>query len=162
MAARTRRAWDRLREAFSAGQVDKEYLAIVIGQPPDRFTVDRPLAGDPKDPRRVIVASGAVIRGRALPASTDVTVVRRLRGAALVRLCAHTGRRHQIRVHLAHTGYPLVGDRLYGRDDGPIAVPGHLLHAERLAFTHPATGARVSFEAPPPEDFELVIEELRG
>jgi 23S rRNA pseudouridine1911/1915/1917 synthase len=161
VAARTRPAWDRLREAFRAGQVDKEYVAIVVGQPPDHFTVDRPLAGDPRDPRRVIVASGAATRGRALPAVTEATLVRRLRGAALVRLRAHTGRRHQVRVHLAHAGYPLLGDRLYGRP-GPLEVTGHLLHAERLTFPHPSSGECVTFEAALPGELARVIEELGG
>ncbi|HEY3358754.1 MAG TPA: RluA family pseudouridine synthase [Polyangia bacterium] len=163
VAGRTRTAWDRLRAAFRAGDVEKEYLAIVVGVPPERFTVDLPLAGDPKDPRKVIAAVGAAHRGRALPAITEVTRVRKLRGCALVRVRAHTGRRHQIRVHLAHMGYPLLGDRLYGTGrPAPLEVPGHLLHAERLTIPHPSSGQRVTFEVEPPDDFQLVLEELAG
>ena len=164
VAARTRPAWDRLRAAFGTGAIEKQYLALVEGRPPERFSVEVPLAADPRDPRRVIVASGAAHRGRAQPAQTELSVAERIPGATLVRARAHTGHRHQVRVHLAHAGYPLIGDRLYGGPAPEVLVQlglnRHLLHAARLDLPHPVSGERVVFETGVPDDFRIVMDAI--
>ena len=102
-------------------------------------------------------------RGRS--AATRWTVLERLSGATLVRLTPETGRTHQLRVHLAALGHPIVGDRVYGsRRAGRVAAipfPRQALHAEEIGFAHPTTGARVSIRAPVPPDMQRLIETLR-
>jgi 23S rRNA pseudouridine1911/1915/1917 synthase len=87
-----------------------------------------------------------------------------LKGATLVECRLETGRQHQIRIHLAELGHPLVGERVYIRDySGPkIEAPRTMLHARTLGFTHPRTGKRVSFEREAPEDFSRTLAALRG
>ncbi|HEY6004327.1 MAG TPA: pseudouridine synthase, partial [Anaeromyxobacter sp.] len=101
-------------------------------------------------------------RGEA--AATRYRTLREGPGAALVEASPETGRTHQIRVHLAHLGAPLLGDARYGgpRRIGELAVPRVMLHARRLVLAHPATGARLVFEAPVPEDFAAVERALLG
>jgi 23S rRNA pseudouridine1911/1915/1917 synthase len=157
VAARTRQAWLLLRRAFADGLVEKEYLALVAGAPPERGTIEVALA---HAGRRVRVSGERDLD--ALPASTRYEVVTRGRDAsggelALVRAWSSSGRMHQIRAHLAHLGYPLVGDPLYG---GPPAAPGthgHFLHAARLGLPHPTGGAPLTVEAPLPEDRAAVL-----
>ena len=138
-----------------AHTIEKDYLAIVQGKPPSRGTIDLALDRDPWDRRRVTVRD----RG-GVP---SVTVFERVRWVAvgpdralsLVRCRLVTGRMHQIRVHLAAKGWPIVGDATYG-----IAYPGmdrQALHAWRLAFAHPTTGGRVDVSAPPPPDMAALI-----
>ena len=87
-------------------------------------------------------------RGRA--ARTDYRVLRELDAGALVECTLHTGRTHQIRVHLKHLGHPLLGDEVYGKR---LGFARQMLHAWRLGFTHPRTGARMNFQSPIPADF---------
>ena len=98
------------------------------------------------------------------PARTDAFVVARFEVAELLRLELHTGRTHQIRVHLEHLGHPVVGDPVYGRDHaGPrLDCPRTLLHASFLSFAHPTQRQRLSFEHPLPEDFEGWLRNARG
>jgi 23S rRNA pseudouridine1911/1915/1917 synthase len=96
------------------------------------------------------------------PARTRWRVRERLAGAALVEVELETGRQHQIRVHLAHVGLPILGDAVYGRPPrGRPLARRPMLHAFRLAFAHPVTGARVAVESPPPEDFQKALAALR-
>jgi 23S rRNA-/tRNA-specific pseudouridylate synthase len=112
------------------------------------------------------------VRPDGLVATTQVEVLARLPDRTLLRVSPRTGRRHQIRVHLAHAGHPIVGDLLYGPDERqfirlqrgqPVTVPSglsagrHLLHAERLAFDEPASGQRIEVVAPWPADFGGVL-----
>jgi 23S rRNA pseudouridine1911/1915/1917 synthase len=147
LAARTRPAWQALRHAFSDGAVAKEYLALVAGAPPPTGTIDLPLV---QAGRHVRAAGDRALD--ALDAVTDFETLARGDGVALVRARSSSGRMHQIRVHLAHLGHPLVGDALYG---GPPPAPGtrgHFLHAAAVTFPHPSTGARSRIEAPLPPD----------
>jgi 23S rRNA pseudouridine1911/1915/1917 synthase len=102
-------------------------------------------------------------RGRA--ARTHWTVVERLPGATVVRLAPETGRTHQLRVHLAALGHPIVGDRVYGvRRAGRAGLPDfprQALHAEEIRFTHPSTRTRLTIRAPVPQDLQQLIETLR-
>jgi 23S rRNA pseudouridine1911/1915/1917 synthase len=150
----------QLSQQFKARTVEKEYVALVWGRLRQRRgTIDRPLGRHPVARQRMAVRAG----GRA--AVTAYEVVEQYDSVALVRLMPHTGRTHQLRVHLAAIGHPIVGDALYGRarrQEADALMPRQALHAERLGFTHPQSGARLSFRAPLPEDFAAAQRRLRG
>jgi 23S rRNA pseudouridine1911/1915/1917 synthase len=124
---------------------EKDYLAVVHGSvDPPRGEVDLPLGTDPADRRRRIVRpDGAASRTVYERLDDD-----RASDRSLVRCRLATGRRHQIRVHLAARGWPIVGDMVYGTPEP--SFPRHALHAWRIALTHPVSGARVQIEAPVP------------
>ncbi len=132
----------------------KEYLAVVCGTVGESScTIDAPLASDERDRRRRVVAAG----GAASVTHVDRLDVAVSIGRSLVRCRPVTGRRHQIRVHLAARGWPVLGDALYGQaHDG---LPRHALHAWRLSIVHPLAGTRQSMEAPlPGELLALLVE----
>lgn len=151
LVAKDREAQAALQRLGERGGIEKDYLAIVRGRPPARGTIDRALARDPRDRRRMIV----VDRGGA----ASVTRFERLRSVAvdagrwvsLVRCRLVTGRTHQIRVHLASGGWPILDDPIYG--DGH-AGNRQALHAWRLAFAHPLERRDVEVVAPIPVEFE--------
>jgi tRNA pseudouridine32 synthase/23S rRNA pseudouridine746 synthase len=134
-----------LSRAFAARTVDKRYEALVAGlSADDAGEIDAPIAADwPQRPRRVVDA----VRGR--PSLTRWRVLERDAAHACTRLALepHTGRTHQLRVHLAHIGHPILGDALYAPQH---RAPRLMLHACALAFVHPAQGARVAFASPVP------------
>jgi 23S rRNA pseudouridine1911/1915/1917 synthase len=161
--------------AFVEGAVEKEYLAIVEGWPAeDRFEVDAPIAEGTALIR--IAVRIDPIAGK--PARTRFQVIRRIeRGGdrfALIRAFPETGRQHQIRIHLRQAGFPIVGDKMYGPDEGyfdrfskrcleaeaweRLRLPRHALHATHLSFPHPEGGRPVSFEAPLPGDLIAFLE----
>jgi 23S rRNA pseudouridine1911/1915/1917 synthase len=158
-----------LARQFAGRSVEKEYLALVLGVPePRRGTIAAPIGRDPVHRKRMSVRAP---RGRE--ARTDYAVVEAFDGAALLRLRLHTGRTHQIRVHLASIGHPVAGDATYGGTRTPPSrraaarealrsLRRPALHAARLAFTHPATGQAARFESPLAADIALVIELLRA
>lgn len=151
--------------AFRAHAIEKHYLAVIEGHPDrEEFDIEAPI-GDATD-SRVPGKSAVIADGR--PAITHVRVLARDGGRTLVRATPRTGRRHQLRVHLAHIGHPITGDLLYGEDERqfvrflmgqPVATPPdltpgrHLLHASYLAFAAPVTSARIEITAPWPADF---------
>jgi len=145
LLARTDRALAALLRSFQEGRVEKEYLALVAGEPPDDGRLDTPYARDPADPRRFTTGVPSARRARL-----SFQVDRRLAGAALLRVRLETGRTHQIRVQLAEAGWPILGDAVYGRPS--TAIARQALHAWRLAFPRPSDGARVEAEAPIPDD----------
>ncbi len=157
--ARTKAAAAALAEAFRTGTPEKTYLALAARAPsPPEGRLDAPLG---KDPAR---AGLRRVDPRGDPAATRYRTLRSGALAALVEASPETGRTHQIRVHLAHLGAPLLGDARYGgpRRVGELSVPRVMLHARRLELGHPATGARLAFEAPVPEDFAAVERALLG
>ncbi len=164
--AKSDEAHRKLAGAWNTGAVRKEYLALLYGSPAsERGTVDAPIGRDPRDRKRM-----AVVRdGR--PAVTDYALVERLRYVSLVRCRLHTGRTHQIRVHMKHLGHPIVGDPVYsgpqwrGIPDKRIqrvlaSFTRQALHAALLSFPHPRTGEMVTFESPLPEDMQELLREF--
>lgn len=160
LAARHPRAYEALREQFHRHEVEKTYLALVSGTVADRLSLDAPIGHHPKSTRRmrVVPPPPAGDRYEPFPALSIVDPERALAGATLVRVCARTGVRHQVRVHLAAAGHPLLGDLLYGGPPCPGAS-GHLLHAAGLVWRD-AAGARAEAEAPMPARWQAVIDAL--
>ena len=132
------------------------YLALVEGNvPEDSGRVDAPLGRSRADRKKIAVVED----GRA--AATQYRVLERFGDTTLVECSLETGRTHQIRVHMKHIGHPVAGDPVYGIRKQRFNVEGQLLHAARLSFTHPATGERMEFSAPLPEDFQRILDGLR-
>ena len=141
VAARTRAAHCALRAALRARAVEKRYLALVAGRPPAaHWRVDVPLAHDPHDRRRMVAGSPGQ---RTWPASTELRVAGHAGPHALVEAIMRTGVTHQVRVHLALGGHPVVGDELYGGPPAGLPRGRHALHAVALRFPHPVTGEPV-------------------
>jgi 23S rRNA pseudouridine1911/1915/1917 synthase len=153
LLARTDRALAALKRAFEEGRIEKEYLALVAGAPPDAGALDTAYGRSPADPRRFTTRVASARRARL-----SWTVERRLGGAALLRVVLGTGRTHQIRVQLAEAGFPVLGDAVYGAPSGAIARQA--LHAARLAFPRPSDGARVEVRADVPEDLARALAAL--
>lgn len=140
-----------MQKDAAAGRTTKHYLAVVVGWPePSRGAIVLPLARDPEDRRRVVVtADGA-------PCETRYEVLSTSEDHALVRCALVTGRTHQIRVHLAACGWPVLGDRVYGQPDDRITRQA--LHAWRVSMPHPITRQPLEFEAPIPPDMQQFCE----
>jgi 23S rRNA pseudouridine1911/1915/1917 synthase len=152
--ARTTGARSAVADDWRAGRVEKEYRALVSGVPREaRFSVDAPIGLVPH-PRLGQVH--AAVRSGGRPALSFVDLLEARGDRALVSVRIPTGRPHQIRIHLAAAGHPLFGDPLYvsggvpGDDPGLPGDGGYWLHALRLALAHPASGARLELECPPP------------
>lgn len=158
-----------LQEQFRGRHVRKEYLAVVLGRLTGAGVVDRPVGRHPVERKKM-----AVDVPRARPACSRWRALQALAGATLVAVRIETGRTHQIRVHLASLGHPLVGDPLYGgtrraRGVGEVEARRRLLrettqalHAWRLGFRHPKTGAELLFCAPLPAELTALIADLGG
>jgi 23S rRNA pseudouridine1911/1915/1917 synthase len=140
----------RVQRDAIAGRVRKQYFAVVRGTPaPARGLIALPLGRSLEDRRRVIVTSAGQ------PCHTAYEVLSSSNGQSVVQCELLTGRTHQIRVHLAALGHPIVGDRVYGEADA--AVPRQALHMRRLSLPHPVTRETVQFEAPVPQDLRGLI-----
>lgn len=148
-----------LADQFASRTLKKEYVALISGVPKkDSGTVDSAISRHPVHRHRMTTGEG----GR--PSKTDWLVEKKFGAfAALVRCRIHTGRTHQIRVHLKSIGHPLLGDSTYGWKQNP-AMPGVtrvMLHAEHLVFTHPVSGKEMDLTAPLPRDFKQLLTALR-
>ncbi|HEX6396248.1 MAG TPA: 23S rRNA pseudouridine(1911/1915/1917) synthase RluD [Steroidobacteraceae bacterium] len=163
VVARTIEAQTALVAALAAHDVEREYLALCTGAMTGGGTIDEPIGRHRTQRIKMAVRSD----GRA--AVTHYRIEKRFRAHTLARVRLETGRTHQIRVHLAHVGYPIVGDPVYGgRRRLPAGATPALtvaletfrrqaLHAARLEFVHPESGKQVSFEAPLPQDFRKLL-----
>lgn len=148
VVARTAESFAALRAALAARRIEKRYLAVVAGRAEDA-RVDTPLAHDSRDRRRMAAAEPG---DRSWPAETEIRVVERGHERSLVAVTMRTGVTHQIRVHLALTGHPVVGDALYGGPPAALPEGRHALHASGITLPHPTDGRLMDVESPLPED----------
>ena len=156
VVARSRQAMDALVAAIAAREVRREYLALAHRpwSGPAEREVDVPIGRDPRNRLRMAVVD--LDRNAGKPAQTLLQLLQNSEQACLMRCLLRTGRTHQIRVHLAHLGHPLVADALYG--GAPAAgLARQALHARRLAFAHPISGQALDFTAPLPHDMAAAL-----
>ncbi|MHC4444776.1 MAG: RluA family pseudouridine synthase [Planctomycetota bacterium] len=175
LLAKTLQAQRALSKQFHDRQVGKEYLAIVRGHSDTSAgTIDAPLARHPRVTNRMVINEK---KGR--PAQTEWSVEERFNGILLLRCFPKTGRQHQIRVHLAHIGLPLLVDSVYAKSSAFILsqvkpdyrpssrheerplIARLTLHAQAITFGHPLTGRQIRIEAAPPKDFRATLTQLR-
>jgi 23S rRNA pseudouridine1911/1915/1917 synthase len=154
VVAKTLSAHTALVRQLQVRRVTRQYLALATGDIARGDTIDAPIGRHPT--RRTTMA--VVPSGKS--ARTHFEVMERFGNATLIRCRLETGRTHQIRVHLASLGHPLVGDPAYGRK-GPIPFSRQALHAARLALEHPMTGRVLACESPLPRDFADLLASLR-
>lgn len=151
-----------LRALFREHRIERRYSALVEGDPEaDGGFVDLPIRTLYQGGRRAVARKDE----DSLPALTRWSVVERFQGACLLDVELATGRQHQIRIHLAHVGMPILGDAVYGRAASGrplLAVRRQMLHARLLGFRHPGTGGHVAVESPTPEDFRNALAALRA
>ncbi|NML89474.1 MULTISPECIES: RluA family pseudouridine synthase [unclassified Sphingobium] len=164
VVAKSDRAHERLAQQFQAHSIDRLYAAIVYGVPhPASGTVDTWIGRSDADRKKMAVHR----EGRGKHAVTHYRTLQKLRGAAFVECRLGTGRTHQVRVHMAHLGYPLIGDPVYGRERKgfksileTLGFKRQALHAKRLGFIHPVTGEALSFDSQLPADMQELLSEL--
>jgi 23S rRNA pseudouridine1911/1915/1917 synthase len=157
VVARSPEAHRRLQEMVKAREVTREYLALVVGRPrSQRGLIEAPIGRDRHDGQR-----HSLDTDMPRDAVTHFEVEELLLRHALLRVTLETGRTHQIRVHLAAIDLPVAGDPVYGRQ-GELGLERQILHAARLAFTHPVTGAEVDVSSPLPEDLVAALERARA
>ena len=151
LVALRKSAEEALARSFDEGAIEKTYLALVRGAPPDELHLDTPYGQDANDRRRFTTQLQTARRARL-----RFVKVEQLREAALLRIELDTGRTHQIRVQLSEAGFPVLGDETYG-------VPGDrlMLHAERLSFPHPEGGRRIACVSELPEALRTALARLR-
>jgi 23S rRNA pseudouridine1911/1915/1917 synthase len=156
VVAKNDAALSALGIAMKRRAITREYLGLVHGIPENhRGTIDGPIGRDPKNRLKF------AITGDGKPARTHYEVREAYPKHAELVFRLDTGRTHQIRVHMAEMGHPLVNDRAYGRQEARFDLPGQALHAWRLAFVHPRTGRNLEFEADPPEGYLRARDLLR-
>ena len=155
LVAKTKAIHAALQRLSNANGVEKHYLAVVAGKPPARGTIDLALDRDPWDARRVTVRDRGGVPSVTKFERLQWVEVAPERYLSLVRCRLITGRMHQIRVHLAARGWPIVGDATYGvKFEG---MTRQALHAWKLAFAHPTTGAALAVTAPAPSDLTALL-----
>jgi len=164
VAAKNDTAHKELARQFHDREVEKEYIALVWGLVQPGKRIDAPIGRDPGDRQKMSTRAR-----HARSAVTRVTWALNLRGVSLLHVAIHTGRTHQIRVHLSAIGHPIVGDSTYGGVHRHVAADVRavqrlerpFLHAARLAFTHPCDGRSMEFESPLPQDLQSVLDDIR-
>jgi 23S rRNA pseudouridine1911/1915/1917 synthase len=152
-----------LVQAFARGEVQKTYLALVWGHPESAGRIEKPIGRHPVQRQRM-----STLSRRGKPALTSWQVLRCYGGPlSLLQVSIHTGRTHQIRVHMADAGFPIVGDAVYGGKQAGRLLPGsgqiaprQMLHAWSLSFRHPLNGQVVNVTAKLPDDFENLLKNL--
>ena len=157
VVAKNDRAHQSLAEQIKVHSAGRRYFAVVYGTPREqKGTVNAPIARHPVDRKKMAVLAG----GRE--AITHYEVLEQYAGYSYLTFLLETGRTHQIRVHMAHIGHPIIGDPLYGPAKDKWKLQGQCLHAGELTLTHPATGERMTFQAPLPAYFTTVLQKLRN
>ncbi|MFH1512906.1 MAG: RluA family pseudouridine synthase [Bacillota bacterium] len=155
LVAKNDQAHLSLSKQLKDRSIEKRYLAVVEGEMKEaEGLIDQPIGRSKRDRKKMTVT----LDGR--PSQTEWRVLERLRRATLLDVHILTGRTHQIRVHMRSVRHPVAGDPVYGLKGG-VKVPRMMLHAHTLAFTHPRTGERMAFTAPPPAEFEKALLKLR-
>ena len=153
--AKNDRAHINLSEQIKNREIIKKYVALVRGNiKENNATIDMPIGRSDKDRKKMSV------RKDGKNAVTHFKVIERYKGYTYLDIKIDTGRTHQIRVHLAEIGYPIIGDSVYSNGKNPFGVEGQMLHAKSLEFKHPITGKVMKLEAPLPEYFEEVLKKL--
>jgi 23S rRNA pseudouridine1911/1915/1917 synthase len=160
VVAKSERAYSELKRAFKERRVSKRYRAVAQGHPdPLSGTIDAPIGRHPRhDYKWAVVSEGK-------PSITHYDTIEVFPGASLMDIGLETGRTHQIRVHFSAMGHPLAGDATYGADPTltqRLGLTRQWLHAYRLEFVHPGTGALVTYESEYPPDLALALERLRS
>ena len=172
LVAKTDAAHTKIAAQFEARTVSKEYRALVSPSPDrDRDWIDAPIGPHPYQREKMAIRPNDA---SAREAQTFYEVTERFKGIAYVKVQPKTGRTHQIRVHLTHAGYPILADKLYSgrskivrgdisglREDTSLLLARQALHAHRLEIEHPASGERMEFVSPLPEDFSRCLAEIR-
>lgn len=157
VVAKTNEAHAALSAELSDRTLSREYYALVHGSiKEDEGTVCAPIARSESDRKKM-----AAVKKGGREAVTDYFTLERFGHYTLVRCKLHTGRTHQIRVHMRHIGHPIVGDKTYGVKKEEFNLEGQLLHAGKIGFKHPETGEEMVFTAPLPEDFAHILDILR-
>ena len=157
VVAKTPASLAALQRQFRRREVSKRYLALVHGSPaPARAAIEAPIGRDETNRARMSVAPG----GRS--ARTEYETLERFRDVSLISVNLLTGRTHQIRVHMAAIGHPVVGDRTYGVRRDTFGARRQMLHAQRLVIAHPSTQEPLTCEAPVPDDMRRVLDRLRS
>ena len=165
VAAKNDAAHQELSRQFHDREVEKEYIALVWGLVQAGKRIDAAIGRDPNDRQKMSTRAR-----RARSAVTRVTWALNLRGVSLIHVAIHTGRTHQIRVHLSSIGHPIVGDPTYGGVHRHVGndvravqrLERPFLHAARLKFTHPTEGRVMEFESPLPRDLQSVLDDLHA
>lgn len=157
VTARSLKAYLELKRQFKNREVKKIYLALLRGHFPEREgTLDWPIGRHPRNGQKYSIESR-----KPRVAITDYTVLARYKAFDLVEVRPHTGRTHQIRVHMAAGGHPVAGDLVYGPEKIRGEIPRLFLHARKIGFRHPETGAWLEFEAPLPADLQQFLDSLK-
>lgn len=156
--AKNDNAHKKLSEQFKVHSINRKYIALVKGiVKEDEFTINLPIGRSTKDRKKM-----AVVYKNSRNAVTHIRVLKRFYSSSvtLVEATLETGRTHQIRVHMSHLHYPLVGDEVYGRKDPKFKIEGQMLHAKLLGINHPTTNEYMEFEADLPKYFKDILDKL--
>jgi len=157
IVCKTERAHNKIADMLKEHSIEREYRAIVKGYLKDEEgTIDAPIGRDERNRLKM-----AINHKNGKSAVTHYRVIEKLRGYTYIACRLETGRTHQIRVHMASIGHPVLGDETYGGVDTKIKTSGQCLHAYSLRFPHPVTGEIVDIKAPIPQYFEKLLADLR-
>jgi 23S rRNA pseudouridine1911/1915/1917 synthase len=157
IVAKNDKAHRILSEQLKERSVKRVYMALVYGTlDKGKGIINAPIGRHPIDRKKM-----AVIYKNSKEAITEYKVLERFKDYSLIEASLHTGRTHQIRVHMAYINHPIVGDPVYSKGKNKFGIETQLLHARKLGFFHPRTGEYMEFEVEPPKDFEEIIELLR-
>jgi 23S rRNA pseudouridine1911/1915/1917 synthase len=158
--AKNDRALRYLQRQFKERTVNKVYQALVDGVlPQNELLIDAPIGRDPQNRKKMaVIPPDSSAKSRK--ALTQVKVLIRYDEYSFLECSPHTGRTHQIRVHLAFAGYPIVGDKIYGRRKQPLLAGRHFLHAGKLTFRRPSDGQEITFTSPLPLELQRILDEL--